>query len=254
LSRFVRVVFALTLLTAQAHAAEDALSLYRSGKYERAIAVASSGNTASGYALAARAALAEAMVRTPCLSCLKRAEEFARKSIAADPKLAEGHIYLALSLGYRARIVGVIRARLGGYAEEAKKHLDAALASDPGNAWALAALGGWNIEIARNGGATLAKWLYGATVASGLDDFSAAFKAAPDNLVLRYQYALSLGGLDLESYRDKVRDALALASGVPPETAYERFAQVRARELLAALNRNDRAAFDKLVRRDQGYP
>ena len=252
--RVLGAALAAALIVAPADAAEDALALYKAGKYEQAIAAASRENSAAGYALAARAALADAALRSPCLECLERAATLAHKSIAADPELPDGHIYLAASLGYQARIIGMIRARLGAYPEEAKRNLDKALASDPKNAWALAALGSWNIEIVRGGGAYLASWLYGATLAEGFKDYDAAFKAAPGNLVLRYQYALSLGGLDLDAYHDKITDALTRAVKAEPQTAYEKFAQGRARELQTALKNGDRATFDWLVRRDQGYP
>jgi len=254
LKRLVCAALALAFPALQASAAEDAQSLYQSGKFGQAIAAAVALNTAPGFALAAHASLADAMMRSPCLPCLQRAEEFARKAVAADPKLAEGHLYLAVSLGYQARIVGVVRARLGGYPEEARRNLDAALAADPANAQALAASGGWNIEIVRGGGALLARWLYGASVGTGLDEFAAAFRAAPGNVVLRYQYALSLGGFDLRAYRNDVEDALTRAVTGTPSTAYDAFAQSRARELLAALKRNDDAGFARLLKRDQGYP
>lgn len=244
----------LVLLSTTAHAGDDALALYGQGQYDRSIAVASAENSAGGFALAARATLADAMMQKPCLACLKRAEGFARRAIAADSKPPEGHVYLAVALGYQARIVGIVRARLANYAEDAKSNLDAALASDPRNVWALAARGGWNIEIVRGGGAVLADWLYGASVTQGLADFAAAFKSAPDNIVLRYQYALSLGGFDPVAYRGEVEDALRRANSRTALTAYDGFAQNRARELLAALKKNDRAEFARLVRRDQGYP
>ena len=252
--RFVCAAVVIALANSQAIAADDALLLYRAGRYEQAIAAGIAENTAQGFALAARAGLADAMMQTPCLACLKRAEGFARKAIAGDSKLADGHVYLAVSLGYQARIVGLIRARLGAYPEEAKRNLDAALAKDPKNEWALAALGGWNIEIVRGGGTVLAKWLYGASVRTGLDDFAAAFKAAPGNIVLRYQYALSLGGLDRGTYRGEIDDALTRAVNGNASTAYEEFVQARAHELLVALKGGDREAFDRLVQRDQGYP
>jgi hypothetical protein len=249
------LAFALALLAAPAGAAApDTLALYQAGKYEQAIAAGTHDATALGYATAARAALADAMRQSPCLACLKRAEELARKSIALDPKFADGHVYLAVSLGYQARIVGKMRAQLESYPRLARDNLDQAIASDPANAWALAARGGWNIEVVHGGGATLARWLYGATLEAGERDFAAAFKSAPDNLVFRYQYALSLGGLDPDGYRTQVRDALTRATRATPGTAYEEFAQGRARELLEALNRGDREAFERLVRRDQGYP
>ncbi len=242
------------LLGTPARAGDDALGLYQAGKYQQAIAAASAEDGAPGFTLASRAALADAVVRAPCLDCLKRAEALARKAVARDPNLADAHVYLAVSLGYQARITGPVKARLAGDAEQAKSHLDIALAREPQNAWALAALGGWNIEIVRNGGAALAGWLYGANVAAGLDCFARAFRSAPDNIVLRYQYALSLGGYDLSAHRGEIADALARAGSGPAATAYEMFAQARARELLAALKKDDRAAFALLLRRDQGYP
>lgn len=236
-------------------AGDSALSLYIAGKYPDAEAAGIAQNDAAGFALAARAELAAEMTRdAPCLECLKRAEDNARRAIALDPKMPDGHVYLAVSLGYEARIVGLIRARLNAYPEQAKSNLDAAFAADPSNYWALAALGGWNIEIVRGGGATLARWFYGASLAQGLDDFARAFDAAPDNLVLRYQFALSLGGFDPQAYRAQVEASLVRAVAAKPQTAYESFAQARARALLDALKANDPKTFARLVRRDQGYP
>jgi tetratricopeptide (TPR) repeat protein len=242
------------LLVSSAQAAGDARALYRQGQYEQAIATASAENSAGGFALAARAAMAEAMMRSPCLDCLKRAESLARKSVSMDGGLADGHVYLATSLGYQARIIGMIRARLAGYVEEAKTQLDEALRRDPQNPWALAALGGWHVEIVRGGGATLARWLYGASVPAGFSYFEKAFKAAPDNIVLRYQYALSLGGLDPVLYRSAISNALMRADSGAAVSAYDSFAQKHARELLTALKSGDQAAFSRVVRRDQGYP
>jgi len=242
------------LLVSSAQATDDARALYRQGQYEQAIAAASAENSAGGFALAARAAMAEAMMRSPCLDCLKRAESLARKSVFRDGGLADGHVYLATSLGYQARLIGMIRARLAGYPEEAKTQLDEALRHDPQNPWALAALGGWHVEIVRGGGATLARWLYGASVPAGISCFEKAFNAAPDNIVLRYQYALSLGGLDPVLYRAVITDALIRTDNGAAVSAYDRFAQKRARELLAVLKSGDQAAFSQIVRRDQGYP
>ena len=249
-------IFAAFLFAAFATSAsaEDALSLYKTGKYEAAITAAVAQNDAAGFALAARAALGEALTQKPCLSCLQRAEAYARKAIASDPRVPDGHTYLAVSLGYEARIIGTVRARLANYPDESKKNLDAALASDPHNVLALMALGGWNIEIVHSGGAFMANMLYGATVEKGKADFAAAFKAAPAYIVARYQYALALGGLGLKAYKTEIGDALTRAANGMPQTAYEAFIQGRARELLAAINKSDTGEFDRLVRRDQGYP
>jgi tetratricopeptide (TPR) repeat protein len=248
------LAFAWTIHPAQA-ADNHVWQLYASGRYDEAIKAGEAQNNAAGLALAARAGLAAEMMRAqPCLDCLRHVEADARRAVALDPRLPDGHIYLAAALGYEARIQGLIVARLKAYPDQAKTHLDAALAADPENCWALAALGGWHVEIVHSGGETLAHWVYSASLDEGLSDFARAFACAPDNLVFRYQYALALGGYDAKHYRAEIEDALARAAAMKPATAYESFAQVRARELLSALRAKEMKAFAKLVRRDQGYP
>lgn len=246
---------ACVLLAGSAAHAATPYDLYVQGKYDDAVTAGLAQNTASGFALAARAELASEMMREhPCMECLERAERYAQRAVEVDPKQPEGHIYLAVTMGYEARIIGTIAARFRGYAQKAKDEIDAAIAVDPRDAWAWAALGGWNIEVVRGGGKTLARWMYGATVEKGLADFQKAFSADPDNFVLRFQYALTLGAYDRDRFRTEVASALANAVSARPKTAYERFAQSRARALLTAWNAGDMATFDSLVRHDQGYP
>ena len=229
--------------------------LYVAGKFDQAERAALAEGTAAGYCLAARSELAaETMRASPCLVCLRSAEQLAQRAIDADPKLVEAHIEYVIALGYEARVVGLFQAQFRGYAKKAKEHIDAALAADPGNAWAWAALGNWNIEIAADGGPALARMLYGATVAKGLADFAKAFAAMPDNLVLHYHYALALASYDRNAYRDTIANALTRATAGAPKTAYESFAKNCARELLDALRSGDMQSFDRLVRHDQGYP
>ncbi len=157
-------------------------------------------------------------------------------------------------MGYEARVVGPVWARAHNYPGHAKEELDAALALDAKNPWALGALGGWNVEIVRTGGDYLANWLYGATMDNGLAAFAAAFKAAPDNLSVRYQYALSLAGYDADRFSREVKDALARIAKTKPMTAYETLARARAAELAGLLAKGDRNAFNAKVRLYQGYP
>lgn len=252
------LALALSASFASAEPAADPptpLQLYVQGRYDQAIDAALRENNATGFALAARSDLAAEMMREdPCLECLQRAAVYAHRAIAADPSKPEGHIYLAATLGYESRIIGNVAARFKGFARTAKNEIDAAIADDPRNAWAWAALGGWNVEIVRGGGRTLARWIYGASVEQGMTDFRKAFALDPANFVLHYQYALTLSGYDRERFRSEITTALQSASAGRPRTAYETFAQGRARALLTALNSGDLAAFDKLVRHDQGYP
>lgn len=246
-------VIALVLaLPAHAQSSRD---LYVAGKFAEAERAALAQATPAGYALAARSELAaETMRAEPCLECLKRAETYALRAIATDPHLVEGHIEYVIAIGFEARVIGMIQAHFKGYAEKAKQHIDAALAADPANPWAWAALGNWNIEIAQDGGTALARLIYGATVRKGLADFAKAFAATPDSLVLHYHYALALAAYDRTVYRDAIAAALARASTGVPHSAYDAYAQKCARDLLAAWKSGDMQTFDRLVRHDQGYP
>ncbi|MBL6938246.1 MAG: hypothetical protein ISS15_06570 [Alphaproteobacteria bacterium] len=241
--------------TSATPAAPNAYDLYVAGRFDAAMKAGEASNSALGFVTAARAALADAQTRAgPCLDCLKRAEDYARKAIALDNSVSDAHVYLAVAMGYEARIVGPVWARAHNYPGQAKDELDMALRLNPKNAWALGALGGWNIEIVRTGGARLASWIYGATDDAGLAAFASAFRQAPDNLTVRYQYALSLSGYDLDRFRPQIDDALAKVASLKPVTAYERTAQHRAAELASLLKKGDRDAFDAMVRRYQGYP
>ena len=249
------VVFALVLLATNAAAADDLFSLYASGQYEVAMRQGAIANSAEGFAIAARAALADAAMRPqPCLDCLKRAEDFARRAVAADAGRSDGHVWLASALGLEGRITGLIRARLDNSPAQAREALDTALKDDPSNAYALAAMGGWNIEVVRGGGAMLAKLLYGARVEDGIAFFDRAVKAAPGNVAVRYQIALVLSGFEPDKYRDRIAAELQVAIHNAPQTEYEKFVQARAAELLVLLEKNDSRAFAAKVRIFQGYP
>src|SRR5262249_28951134 len=96
--------------------------------------------------------------------------------------------------------------------------------------------------------------LYDASREQALMLFDRAVKAAPKNVAVRYQIALSLSGLDPERYRSRIENELGAAIQAPPETTYEKFVQGRAGELLELLKRSDRDAFEVKLRTYQGYP
>jgi hypothetical protein len=247
--------FLALMLLATPAAADEYYPLYAAGHYDEAMRLGASSGTAPGLAIAARAALADAAMRTePCLPCLKRAEDFARRAVAADGAYPDGHVWLATALGLEGRIIGLIRARLANSPAEAKSELDVAMKDDSVNPYALAALGGWNIEIVRAGGSYLGRTLYGASEAEGLSLFDRAVKAAPGNVAVRYQIALVLAGYKPDIFRQRIADELDAAIGDRPQTAYEKFIQGRAADLRAALNRNDPDGFASKVRTYQGYP
>lgn len=250
------LAIAFLLMLARPALADDAalFALYAKGDYAAAMREGEAAHTAYGSALAARAAMADAVLRDkPCMACLQKAEAYARAAVAADPKLADGQTWLAVSLGYQARILGMMRARLRDLPEQAKAALDAAVAADPADPYAVSALGGWHVEVVKGGGSFLARTLYGATLSEGMALFDRAVKLAPGNVAVRYLIAQTLAGYDPDAYRGRIASELDAAIRGHANTAYERVQQARAGELKALLN-GSRPAFDAKVRQFQGYP
>jgi hypothetical protein len=239
-------------LSASAATNDEIFAVYARGDYEQAARLGEASRTAPGLATAARAVLAEDVLRVaPCLSCLERAEALSRQAVAADPRHAFGQVWLAVALGYQARITGAVKARIKNAPAQSKAALDMAVADDPRNAFAVSALGGWHIEVVRGGGATMARLFYGAREDTALSLFDRSVNLAPDNVAVRYQIGLSLAGFDPEKYHARIAVELKAAVAAAPATAYEKRIQARAQELLGL--QNQREAYDLRVRKYQGF-
>lgn len=244
------------LLPQAAHAAtaDELYAIYARGDYEQAAKLGEASHTAPGLAIAARAVLADEVLRDePCLPCLERAESLARQAIAADPHFAYGQVWLAVALGYQARVTGIVKARVKNSPAQSKAALDAAVADEPGNAYAVSALGGWHIEVVRGGGATLARMFYGARESEAIALFDRAVRLAPGNVAVHYQIGLSLAGFDADKYRARIVTEFKAAMAAHADTAYERKMQGRAGELLSLLD-GPKEAFAARLRKYQGYP
>lgn len=252
-----RALFALLVMAwpAQGATTDEIFALYAKGDYAQAEKVGEAAHTAAGYAIAARAVLADEVLHDqPCLECLQRAEKLARAAVAADPHHAFGQIWLAVALGYQGRITGVVKARMANTPAQSKAALDQAVADAPNNPFAVSALGGWNIEVVRGGGAFLARHLYGATEDEALRLFDRAVKLDPDNTAVHFQIALALLGFDDEKYHSRIQAELRAAITSHPDTVYEKRIQDRANDLLGLVNRGPAEALVARVRKYQGYP
>lgn len=242
------------LATAPALAEDTPQSLYDKGDYAAAVATGEAKGDGEGLSMATRAALSEAKLRdTPCLDCFRKVEALAQRAIAADPKRPEPYIYLASAMGFENHIIGALAASTAGLPSKAKKAIDTALAIAPDNPLALAGIGGWNIEVVRVGGA-FGRWLYDASFEAGVKAFNRAIAAAPNDLIIRYEYALQLAAYDAKGQRGEIAAQLAAASSAPAPTAYERALQARAKHLSDLLAKNDLARFSAQVSRYQDYP
>jgi hypothetical protein len=229
--------------------------MFEKGDYLGAAKAGAAEGSAPNLALAARATLADATLRdAPCMACLQNAEAFARRAIAVDANNMEGHIHLAVSLGYQARIIGPIRARFARFPEQAKEEIETALRLAPNSHWALSAAGGFNIEVVRAGGRFLGNLIYGATFENGVSYFHKAIAADPENPLIKLQYALALTGYAFDARRPEIAAVLDSSVRAKPGNIYEEAMRQRAARLLALLNENKVSDYLVLARKYQGFP
>src|SRR5204863_8574662 len=80
---FLLLLLAVPAVAAVAQNPSPLFELYAQGRYDEAARAGETAHTAYGYAVAARAVLADAVLReTPCLECLQRAAKLARAAVA----------------------------------------------------------------------------------------------------------------------------------------------------------------------------
>jgi tetratricopeptide (TPR) repeat protein len=238
----------------QTHAMRSAVHAFSTGDFLEAIVQARRAESAEGYAYAARAGLVYADFVSPKdarLEMVVEAEADARRAIALAPELAEGHLQLAIALGFRARIGGHMSAHFEGLADEAKRHLDFVIASEADNPWAHALLGGWHLEISEAGG-FLGRTIYGADVDTGIEEYERALDLKPDDLVVRAQCALQLTALGTADHRRRAQELLANVVVPDSPDALQSFTLNRLRTLQAALDRGDESEILQVVVAQKG--
>jgi tetratricopeptide (TPR) repeat protein len=245
---------AVLLLLGAASPDLTAEEFYDKGGYLEAARVGAAAGDGASLALAARATLAEATLREEaCLECLKRAEELARRGIMVDPAYSEGYVELAAALGYQARLVGLMRARLANMPKEAKEAIDKAIMLTPNDPWAMSALAGWNIEVVRMGGSILGSIFFSADVDRGIALYRKAIAADPGNLVIMFNYALALTSYDFEGKRLEIMAVLDAVARGEPRDAYAAALKERAVKLLDLLSQNRRDQYQSLARHYLGF-
>ena len=229
------------------------MALYLDGAYEEAAAQALSLNAAEADALAARALLAQARVsqRGERAALVSSARNAAQAAITRDPNIVEGHLQLAVALGFQGRAIGDYVAHQQGLALRARDAIDAALALDPDNAWALALSGTWHLEIVKGAGPLLASALYDASRAQGVDDIREAIATPAISLIVLHQCALQLLAHDARAFGKEAERTLVAASKAEPNGAFERHTARQADRLLRALRSGNEAMLNREIEREQ---
>jgi hypothetical protein len=235
--RIVSIVLIIAFAAAApVRAAPDAAAYaaFVAGEYETAAERASAAGGAENAALAARAINAVAYFeegRKASRQLADRALDYAEAAVKADGGLPEGHLQAAISLALRGAKMAAPRAFFLNIPARARRYLDAALAIDPDNPWALSTSAAWRIEVARRGGGAA----YGADPEQGYAEFERARALDPENVVIAYECALRLLADGRSEWRASARAALDAALANPAETAFDRGVRARAEGLNAAI-------------------
>ncbi len=233
---------------ADAATRDQARGLFRKGCFDaaRAAALALAADEskpamlrAENYAFAARAVLSAVMVEplSPrAAGLIEEAETLAGQAVRIDGSVVEGHLQRAIALGLQARAVNPVEAASGGYAEEARAHIDAALKLAPEEPYALAVDGAWHLEVVTGAGSFAAAVIYGADADDGVARYEAARAMPGASLMIDVQYAAAALVLDHKRHAKAARKALEAARTKTPVDAVERFHHEVAGALLATLS------------------
>ena len=247
-------------LMRSALAGDAALTLQRAeiafanADFVEAATSARRATSAEGYAYAARAGLVYADFMAPRderLDFVLKAEVDARRAIALEPELAEGHLQLAIALGFRGRMEGHMTAHFEGLGKDARTHLDYVIELEPNNPWAHALLGGWNLEIVDAGG-FVGRTLYGASEEAGKAEYDRALELQPGHLVIIAQYALQLTALGGAQNRERASNLIAEIKVPDQPDALSLLTLRRLRELDVALASDNETQIAQVVQAHKG--
>lgn len=213
---------------------QAAYALYAAGDYESAVGAAKAAGGADNLALAARSLNAEAYFaedRKEARRTAGRAVDAAQEALEDDPGKIEAHLQAAIGYALRGANMGSARVFLTNLPARARRHIDAAIALDPENAWALSTSAAWRLEVYRRGGGSM----YGANPDEGYREFIKARALAPKNMTIAYECALRLTASGRKEWREFALDCLKAARGGTPHTDFERHIKTRADELARAV-------------------
>lgn len=250
--RLTALIICLSLILpalSQAASLDKAQSEFTHGQFLAAADLARATQTAAGDALASRSTLVYAELLAPegeRAGLIAKAEADARRAIARDSDNPEGHLYLAIALGFRARLEGRMAAHFTGLGKEAKQHIEQAQELAPNSAWGHAVLGGWNLEICVRGG-MLGRSIYHASASRGIAEYERALELDPKNPSIIFQYAVQLLALNGEESEANVAALLRRLDGVTPEDALGRLGIARAQKLASLLAQKDEAALSRYL-------
>lgn len=220
-----------------------ALARYKAGAFVLAADYAGKLETSPGSALAARALLVEAAHQATgerAAALLDKALGYTADAIARDPRNVEAMLYRVIGLGYLSRKAGNFEAHSAGWGKEAKALWERAELLDPDDAWVHAVKCGWHAEVADEAGSILASLVYGASPKRAIAACQHAVQLAPNDPVVRVEFARSMLRLSIRKYGKEASHQLRLAKNLPTRDVFQKLIVAQGEALLQALETGDR--------------
>ncbi|QJP11355.1 hypothetical protein [Pseudomonas multiresinivorans] len=147
----------------------------------------------------------------------------------ADPIAQFGRAYAKARLAEDLPVPVVLKR---GYTSEIPKELDALLAKQPNQPFALALYGGYEAGVIRKVGKLVGKMTYGVSADKMEQYFARSFRAADDLPIGHYEYANALGYVYGEDEEQKALEQLQKAVAIKPINAMEALEVAHAQQLL----------------------
>lgn len=212
---FAHVAFASSI--------EDARAKLITGEYDAAIDMALALDTPDGLMLAAETLSAKVMLGyvDDANDEAKKARKWAEDALEAMPTSQEAHIQFALAYGFETRTSSPFRAWRKKLPKKTLRAIEDCRTKYPDDPRGDALLGAWHLGIVRKAGAKNGKNWFGASEAEGIKWYESAHKAAPNDIVIASNYAVTLLGLDAEKYVTRSSEIMAAIADMPSKTAVD---------------------------------
>jgi tetratricopeptide (TPR) repeat protein len=201
-----------------------AWALFHAGEFQKAaeagLKAGGAGITVANKAQSIYANYLEKSEKTK-LALFMEVAERAEAQIAADPKNANAHYFMAYALGRYSQGISIAKALAQGLGGKVKAALETTIKLTPKHADAHIALGAFHAEVIDKVGSLLGR-TQGASKDAGLAMFKTAIKLNPSSAIAMVEYANGLVMLEGEK---KMKEATKLyedAAACEPQDAMER--------------------------------
>ena len=201
-----------------------AWALFHAGEFQKAVEAGlkagGAGITAANKAQAIYANYLEKSEKTKLAHFMEVAER-AEAQIAADPKNANAHYFMAYALGRYSQGISIAKALAQGLGGKVKSALETTIRLAPKHADAHIALGAFHAEVIDKVGSLLGR-TQGASKDAGLAMFKTALKLNPTSAIAMVEYA---NGMVMLEGDKKMKEATKLyedAAACVPMDAMER--------------------------------